>query len=65
MIAYSRGSQCLAGTDSLSTRMPAADRTSTHLSEMAQLVEQQIWNLWVAGSTPVLRPSLLVTALAN
>ena len=42
MIAYSRGSQRLAGTDSLSTRMPAVDRTSTHLSEIAQWVEQQI-----------------------
>ena len=65
MIANSRGSQCLAGTDSLSTRMPAVDRTSTHLTEIAQLVEQQPVMLWVAGSNPVLRPSLLETALAN
>lgn len=65
MIAYSRGSKRLAGAGSPSHRMPAVDRSFTHLSEIAQWVEQQPQKLSVAGSTPVLRPSLLVTALAN
>lgn len=41
MIAYSRGSTCLAGAASLRNRMPAMIRAFTRLSEIAQPVEQQ------------------------
>ena len=41
MIAYSRGSQCLAGAASLRNRMPAMIRAFTHLTEIAQWIEQQ------------------------
>ncbi len=54
MIAYSRGSQSLAGAASLKNRMPAMVGTFRIHSDIAQLAEQQTDNLWAAGSTPVI-----------
>lgn len=55
MIAYSRGSNSLAGAASLKHRMPATIGTfRTHL-DIAQWLEQQPDKLSVAGSTPVIR----------
>ena len=56
MIAYSRGSQSLAGAASLRNRMPAMIGAFGIHSDIAQLAEQQIDNLWAAGSTPVIQP---------
>ena len=55
MIAYSRGSQSLAGAASLKHRMPAINGTLSIHSDIAQLAEQQIVNLWAAGSIPVIQ----------
>lgn len=54
MIAYSRGSKCLAGAASLRNRMPA-NRWSFASTRDSSMVEQQPFKLWVAGSNPVLR----------
>lgn len=51
-IAYSRGSKCLAGAASLRYRMPAIEGDFHPNREIAQRVEQQIFNLWVVGSNP-------------
>ena len=54
MIAYSRGSQSLAGAASLKYRMAAiGDRFP--LPDIAQKVEQQPEKLSVAGSNPALQ----------
>ena len=55
MIAYSRGSNCLAGAASLKTRMPAMIGTFGVHPDIAQRTEQQIGNLWAAGSSPVIQ----------
>jgi hypothetical protein len=55
MIAYSRGSNRLAGAASLKNRMPAIVGTFRIHPDIAQLVEQQTHNLWAAGSTPVIQ----------
>lgn len=56
MIAYSRGSQSLAGTASLRYRMPAMIGTFGVPLGIAQLAEQQIRNLWAVGSIPAIQP---------
>jgi hypothetical protein len=57
MIAYSRGSQSLAGAASLKYRMPAVGRTfCTHL-DIAHWLEQQPVKLWAAGSNPAIQPN--------
>ncbi len=56
MIAYSRGSQSLAGAASLKNRMPAMIGDFHVHSDIAQLAEQQTMNLWAAGSTPAIQP---------
>ena len=56
MIAYSRGSKCLAGTASLRHRMPAAIGSFCSHLDIAQWIEQQSNRLPVAGSTPVIQP---------
>ena len=55
MIAYSRGSKRLAGAASLKNRMPAFTGAISIHPDIAQLAEQQIVNLWAAGSTPVIQ----------
>ena len=55
MIAYSRGTQSLAGAASLKYRMPAMVGDFHIHPDIAQLVEQQTVNLWAAGSTPVIQ----------
>ena len=55
MITKSRGSKYLAGAASLKYRMPVVAGTF-HRTGNSSVVEQQIWNLWVAGSTPAFRP---------
>ena len=52
MIAYSRGSGCLAGAASLRYRMPAPIGFNQSHSDIAQWVEQQAEYLRVAGSNP-------------
>lgn len=54
MIAYSRGSERLAGAASLKHCMPAVLRTF-YASDIAQWYEQQPHKLWVAGSIPAVR----------
>jgi phytoene dehydrogenase-like protein len=56
MIAYSRGSNRLAGTASLKNRMPATVGAFRLHPGVAQLAEQQTCNLWAAGSTPAIQP---------
>ncbi len=53
MIAYSRGSQRLAGAASLKHRMPAMVGALSIPPDIAQWVEQQP-KLCVAGSTPAI-----------
>lgn len=53
MIAYSRGSNRLAGAASLKNRMPAIVGTFRIHPDIAQLVERQTPNLRAAGSIPV------------
>ena len=55
MIAYSRGSNRLAGAASLKNRMPAIVGTFRIHPDIAQMAEQQTRNLWAAGSTPVIQ----------
>jgi hypothetical protein len=64
MIAYSRGSQSLAGAASLKNRMPAMVGAFRIHPDIAQLAEQQIDNLWAAGSTPVI-PMLFGNSLTR
>jgi hypothetical protein len=59
MIAYSRGSNCLAGAASLKHRMPADVRTFCAHLDIAQMAEQQPHKLSVAGSTPAIPTTLL------
>ena len=54
MIAYSRGSNRLAGAASLKNRMPAIVGASRIHPDVAQLVEQQTHNLRAAGSIPAI-----------
>ena len=54
MIAYSRGSQPLAGAAPLEHRVPAAPAPASNL-DIAQMAEQQPGKLSVAGSTPAIR----------
>ena len=54
MIAYSRGSQSLAGAASLRDRMPANVGSFRIHPDIAQRVEQQICNLRAAGSIPAI-----------
>ena len=55
MIAYSRGSQSLAGAAFLKYRMPAMVGDFRIHPDIAQLAEQQTESLWVAGSNPVIQ----------
>jgi hypothetical protein len=54
MIAYSRGSNRLAGAASLKNRMPAIVGTFRVHPDIAQRVEQQTDNLRAAGSIPAI-----------
>jgi hypothetical protein len=54
MIAYSRGSNRLAGAASLKNRMPAIVGAFRIRPDIAQLVEQQTHNLRAAGSIPAI-----------
>src|ERR1039457_1741808 len=55
MVAYSRGSNRLAGAASLKNRMPAIVGAFRIHPGIAQLAEQQTRNLWAAGSTPAIQ----------
>lgn len=55
MLAYSRGSNCLAGAAPLEHRVPAIIRSFCPNLDIAQWVEQQPFKLSVAGSTPAIR----------
>ena len=75
MIAYSRGSNRLAGAASLKNRMPAIVGTFRVHPDIAQRVEQQTDNLRAAGSIPAIHtlckqpnlsdPGLALAALAR
>ena len=54
MIAYSRGSNRLAGAASLKNRMPAIVGAFRVHPDKAQLTEQQADNLRATGSIPVI-----------
>ena len=54
MIAYSRGSNRLAGAASLKNRMPAIVGTFRIHPDIAHWTEQQICNLRAAGSIPAI-----------
>ena len=54
MIAYSRGSNSLAGAASLKHRMPAMHGTFRSQLDIAPCVEQQSEKLAVADSTPAI-----------
>ena len=56
MIAYSRGSQRLAGAASMKLPHAGVMGAFCNLLNIAQLVEQQPDKLWVAGSTPAIQP---------
>lgn len=58
MIAYGRGSRCLAGAASLKYRVPAMTGSFRIHLDIAQWLEQQPDTLWVAGSNPVVQPLL-------
>ena len=53
MLAYSRGSNRLAGAAPLEHRVPANIGSFCSNLDIAQWVEQQPDKLWVAGSNPV------------
>ena len=55
MLAYSRGSKRLAGAAPLEHRMPAIIGPFCPNLDIAQWVEQQTINLYVAGSSPAIR----------
>jgi hypothetical protein len=52
MLAYSRGSNRLAGAAPLEHRVPANIGSFCSNLDIAQWVEQQPDKLWVAGSNP-------------
>jgi hypothetical protein len=54
MIAYSRGSNRLAGAASLKNRMPAIVGTFRIHPDIAHWTEQQTHNLRAAGSIPAI-----------
>ena len=54
MIAYSRGSNRLAGAASLKNRMPAIVGTFRIHPDIAHWTEQQTLNLRAAGSIPAI-----------
>ena len=56
MIAYSRGSQLLAGAASLKHRMPAVGAAFGTIG-YSSMAEQQLDTLSVAGSNPALHPT--------
>lgn len=56
MIAYSRGSQTLAGAASMKLPHTGVMRAFCAQLNIAQLVEQQSLKLFVAGSTPAIHP---------
>ena len=56
MIAYSRGSECLAGAASLKLPHAGVKRAFCDQLNIAQWIEQQPHKLWVAGSTPAIQP---------
>ena len=55
MIAYSRGSNCLAGAAPLEHRMPANVGSFSIHTGYSSMVEQQPDKLWATGSTPAIR----------
>ena len=55
MIAYSRGSNRLAGAASLKNRMPAIVGAFRIHPDIAQLAERQTHNLRAAGSIPAIQ----------
>ena len=55
MLAYSRGSNCLAGAAPLEHRVPATVGSFRSHLDIAQWVEQQPRKLCVAGSNPAIR----------
>ena len=55
MLAYSRGSNRLAGAAPLEHRMPANVGSFCPNLDIAQWVERQTDNLLAAGSTPAIR----------
>ena len=55
MLAYSRGSNRLAGAAPLEHRVPATVGSFCHHLDIAQWIEQQPVKLSVAGSTPAIR----------
>jgi hypothetical protein len=56
MIAYSRGSQTLAGAASMKQPHAGVTRAFCNQLNIAQWVEQQTRNRSVAGSTPAIQP---------
>ena len=54
MIAYSRGSQSLAGAASLKYGVPAIVGSFGYHLDIAHLVEQQPWKLSAVGSNPAI-----------
>ena len=58
MIAYSRGSQTLAGAASMKLTHAGVMRTFCNQLNIAQSEEQQTCNLSVAGSTPAIHPTV-------
>lgn len=61
MIAYSRGSQTLAGAASLKLPHAGVTRAFCNQLNIAQSVEQQTRNLSVAGSIPAIQPLFVKT----
>ena len=59
MIAYSRGSQPLAGAASLKLPHAGVTRTFWLQLNIAQWVERQSHKLYVAGSNPVIQANCL------
>ena len=55
MLAYSRGSKCLAGAAPMEHRVPANVGSFCANLDIAQWKERQTRNLLVAGSTPAIR----------
>jgi hypothetical protein len=55
MIAYSRGSQRLAGAASMKLPHAGVTRAFCDQLNIAQWIEQQPHKLWVAGSTPAIQ----------
>ena len=55
MLAYSRGSNCLAGAAPMEHRVPANVGSFCSNLDIAQWEERQTCNLLAAGSTPAIR----------